>query len=158
MLIPTFVGSNEVSEAFHTQVQEALQQTQLHFRENRGQVANAEVQYYFDRPDFNGGYNDDFVCKINPAGSGSSDLVYSTFLGSDLDEKGYGIAVNSSGYIYVTGYTFGGSSTLFPTTTGAYDTNHKGAYDVFVCKLSDDGDTTTTTTTSTTIRLQPHQQ
>lgn len=49
---PSFVGGDELSEVFRIQVQEALQQAQLHFQENRGQATNEEVQYYFDQPEF----------------------------------------------------------------------------------------------------------
>ena len=54
------------------------------------------------------GVYDAFVTKINPAGSA---LVYSTYLGGSNDEHGLGIAVDSSGYAYITGWTY---STDFP--------------------------------------------
>ena len=50
-----------------------------------------------------------FVAKLNAAGSA---LVYSTYLGGSGDDSGHGIAVDSSGNAYVTGYT---DSTDFPT-------------------------------------------
>ena len=57
-----------------------------------------------------GEYGDAFVAKLNPAGSA---LVYSTYLGgSGNDASGYGIAVDTSGNAYVTGWT---GSTDFPT-------------------------------------------
>jgi len=46
--------------------------------------------------------NDAFVTKVNPAGSA---LVYSTYLGGSVDDVGRGIAVDSAGNAYVTGYT-----------------------------------------------------
>jgi hypothetical protein len=48
-------------------------------------------------------------------------LVYSTYLGGNIDDIGRGIAINSQGDAYVTGYT---SSTTFPTTPGAFQTSN----------------------------------
>jgi hypothetical protein len=79
------------------------------------------------------GSGDVWVAKLNSAGN---TLVYSTFIGSSIDEVGYGIAVDDSGKAYVTGTTF---SPSFPTTAGAYDQTHNGAYDVFVTKLNATG-------------------
>jgi beta-propeller repeat-containing protein len=82
---------------------------------------------------FGGGFLDTFVTKLNPDGSG---LVYSTYLGGSDDEEGLGIAVDSSGSAYVTGWTF---SIDFPTTTGAFQTTLGGFQDVFVTKLNPNG-------------------
>ena len=73
---------------------------------------------------------DVFVTKLSSAGN---NLVYSTYLGGDYSDYGYGIAVDASGAAYVTGRTY---STHFPTTPDAYDTRPNGNYDVFVTKLS----------------------
>jgi hypothetical protein len=70
---------------------------------------------------------DVFVTKLNP--SGSAPLVYSTFLGGNSSDAGLGIALDSSGNAYVTGFTF---STNFPTTVGAFDVTHNGSFDGFV--------------------------
>ena len=73
-----------------------------------------------------------FVTEFNPAGSA---LIYSTYLGGNYGDQAFGIAVDSFGYAYVTGYT---QSTTFPTTTGAYQTANKNGgdnYTVFVTKL-----------------------
>jgi len=52
-----------------------------------------------------------FVTKVNAAGSA---LVYSTYLGGNAGDQGKGIALDSSGDAYVTGYT---SSQNFPTAS-----------------------------------------
>ncbi len=58
-----------------------------------------------------------FVTKLNPAGGGGADLVYSTYLGGGSTKNtGNGIAVDASGNIFVTGATDAGN---FPTTPGA---------------------------------------
>ncbi len=77
---------------------------------------------------------DVFVTKVNADGSA---LVYSTFLGGSGEDAGQGIAVDSSGNVYVAGWT---ESTDFPTmnaiqTTNAALTGETG----FVAKLNADG-------------------
>ena len=73
------------------------------------------------------GLRDAFVTKLDTAGA----LSYSTYLGGDMDDLGFGIAVDGSGYAYVTGYT---ESTVFPTKS-AYDGTLEGSRDAFVAKL-----------------------
>jgi len=80
-----------------------------------------------------GAYEDAFVAKLNAAGSA---LVYSTYLGGSGNDYGYGIAVDSFGNAYVTGYT---NSTNFPTASPVQATNGGGSYDVFVAKLNTTG-------------------
>src|SRR5207244_752963 len=65
-------------------------------------------------------------------------LVYSTYLGGNQEDIGFGIAVDSTGSAYVTAST---CSTNFPTTTGAFQTakpiNNAGlCSDAFVTKLN----------------------
>jgi hypothetical protein len=76
---------------------------------------------------------DAFVAKINPANSGSSQLVYSTYLGSSGNDEGNGIAVDTSGNAYIAGTT-GGSG--FPVTGTA---GPRGGDDAFVTKLNASG-------------------
>ncbi len=82
-----------------------------------------------------GGNDDAFVTKLNPAGGGPTDLIYSTYLGGSGFDNGLGIAVDnsSSPNAYVTGYT---DSSDFPTTTGAFQTTPGGGEDAFVTKLN----------------------
>jgi hypothetical protein len=81
-----------------------------------------------------GGDQDAFVAKLNPTGSA---LIYSTYLGGSGEDYGSGIAVDSSGSAYVTGYTY---STNFPTMNPLQPTN--GGFccsNAFVAKLNPTG-------------------
>jgi len=79
-----------------------------------------------------GGLNDAFVAKLNWT-SPTLSLVYSTYLGGSSDDQGQGIAVDSSGNAYVTGFT---SSSNFPTAN-AYQKSlgGAGAQNAFVAEL-----------------------
>jgi hypothetical protein len=78
------------------------------------------------------GHNDAFVAKVNPSGTA---LVYAGFLGGSGWDYGYGIAVDSSGNAYVTGYTV---SSDFPAVVGP-DLSHNGDTDAFVAKVNPSG-------------------
>ena len=82
----------------------------------------------YDRT-YNGGSTDIFVSKLN---SGLTTLLASSFLGGSADDYGRGIALDSSGNIYITGWS---NSSNFPVTAGAYDTSNSSD-DVFVLKLN----------------------
>lgn len=60
------------------------------------------------------GASDAFVTKLNPTGTA---LVYSTYLGGSGEERGFGIAVDTAGQAYVTGWT---KSADFPRTSGVF--------------------------------------
>ena len=78
---------------------------------------------------------DVFVLKVNPSGTA---LVYSTYLGGGGDDYGAKLAVDSSGSVYVTGFT---TSTTFPTTPGSFQTytSDTCCADGFVTKLNPAG-------------------
>src|SRR2546429_19417 len=74
-----------------------------------------------------------FRSKINPSTSGQTSLTYSTYLGGNGSDEGFGIAVDSSGSAYVTGLTY---STDFWTTSGAFQKTLNGAQNAFISKLN----------------------
>ncbi|MGB8690085.1 MAG: SBBP repeat-containing protein, partial [Microcoleus sp.] len=76
-----------------------------------------------------GGGKDAFVTSINSSGSASID---STYLGGSGDDAGNGIAVNSSGEVYVAGGT---NSTNFPTANPLQVANGGGDNDAFITKI-----------------------
>jgi hypothetical protein len=89
------------------------------------------------QPSYPGGSSSSTAClmEINPYLSSTASLVYSTFLGGSGGDGGSGVALDSSGNVYVTGYTH---SANFPTTPGAFQTSYGGGGggDVFVAKLN----------------------
>lgn len=76
---------------------------------------------------------DVIVTKLNSIGS---DLVFSTYLGGLGDDRGYDLALDVNGNVYVTGRT---SSNDFDVTSGALKTFKSGIYDGFVTKLDPTG-------------------
>ena len=99
----------------------------------------------------NNGGRDAFVAKFNTALSGSSSLVYSTFLGGSTDEKANGIAVDAAGNAYVVGEVDDNNSVppAFPTSNfptlnalqpsfnrGIADPYNAGNSDGFLTKLN----------------------
>lgn len=64
-------------------------------------------EYQADQPT-----RDVFVSRIDTTLSGDASLIYSTYLGGDDDEYGWGIAADNNGNAYVTGRT---ESTDYPT-------------------------------------------
>ncbi len=83
---------------------------------------------------FGGGDFDAFVFKLSPDGSA---LVYSSTIGGSQNDGGYGIAVDSKGDAYVTGYTYSSDfPTKSPLRNGSQSANP--AYrDAFVAKIGD---------------------
>ncbi len=75
-----------------------------------------------------GGNCDAFITKMN---LGVTMLLFSTYLGGSGNDDGHGIAVDSSGNVYVTGT---GDPATFPTTPGAFQDSPGGS--AFVAKLN----------------------
>jgi len=113
-------------------------------------VAGETYSYLGDYPTTPGAYDrsfsgegDIFVSKLDPSGS---TLIYSTYIGGSIDhedgvEGADGIAVDSEGNVYLTGWT---SAYDFPTTPGAFDSSFNGGgheyfIDAFATKLDASG-------------------
>jgi hypothetical protein len=76
---------------------------------------------------YNGGANDAFVACMDSSGN----LLWNTFLGSNSYDHGYGIALGSSGNIYVTGESY--------ATWGTPINAFSGENDAFVASLDSSG-------------------
>jgi len=90
----------------------------------------------------NGG-QDAFVAKLTSTGA----LTWSTYLGGGGSDTGASIAVDSQGIAFVTGYTAdtGVAATNYQQTNTAFDTSHNGGLDVFVTKMTANGNRTWST-------------
>jgi hypothetical protein len=89
------------------------------------QIPNGDFEY------------DAFALKLNPAGLGTADLVFSTYLGGDDTDWGDDIAVDSVGNVYVSGITL---SDDFPLTPDAYDTS-QASDEPYLVQIAGNGST-----------------
>nr|WP_160396064.1 SBBP repeat-containing protein [Paenibacillus sp. MMS18-CY102] len=81
-----------------------------------------------------GGQSKVFVVKLNASGS---ELMYTALLSGSTSSTPTGLALDSSGNAYISGYT---SAANFPTTPGALRPQYNGAsVDAFVAKLNATG-------------------
>ena len=95
------------------------------------------------QPSYPGGQSDGFVSKLNPAGGGASDLLYSTFFGGNGagHDQVFSVAVDTATppNVFITGETFSapvaGKFPIFPNP-GAFQTTLKGTSDAFIAKLT----------------------
>lgn len=77
-------------------------------------------------------WGDAFVAKLTPSGNA---LAWSSYLGGSLEDRGYGIAVDASGAVCVTGKT---QSSDYPVTSGAVATPASN-WDVMLTKIHPSG-------------------
>ena len=106
-------------------------------------AGNAFVTGHTFSPDFptrnpiqvaNAAPTDLFITKLNPSGTA---LIYSTYIGGSDSEQGTGIALDSSGSAYVTGWT---SSLNFPTMNPLQPALGREFFtDAFALKLNPEG-------------------
>jgi hypothetical protein len=129
LLYSTYLGGTDVDFGFAVRLDEV---GNIHV------VAETASQNY---PTFNPlqatlrGERDAAVTKLNPTGSA---YLYSTYLGGNSLEGGYGLALDQAGNAYVTGVTW---STNFPLQNPFQPVFGGGTYDAFVSKISATGTT-----------------
>ncbi|WP_457601648.1 SBBP repeat-containing protein, partial [Hydrogenivirga sp.] len=87
---------------------------------------------------------DAFVAKFDTTRSGGDSLLYSTYFGGSESDYGQGIALDSLGNVYITGYT---RSDDFPLQKPV-QTTIEGVEDVFIAKFSEYATLTVTTSGS----------
>jgi hypothetical protein len=74
---------------------------------------------------------DNFLTKFDNSGK---NILFSTFLGGFVDDYNSGMALDSSGNIYLAGHSISGD---FPTTAQAFQPNLAGESDAFIVKLTE---------------------
>lgn len=77
-----------------------------------------------------------FLIKLRPQGNGSSDLLYSTYLGGAGEDNANTLALDAAGNVYVSGGT---TSNDFPTTANSYQPNALAGGEAFLVKLDPQG-------------------
>ena len=87
--------------------------------------------------DTTGSGSDTFVVKLDPAGNGPADLVFSTLLGDDGSKWGWALARHSSGDLFIGGLT--NSTGLVTTAPPGPLATPGGGFDGFIARLSADG-------------------
>ncbi|MDP1727772.1 MAG: SBBP repeat-containing protein [Bacteroidota bacterium] len=79
-----------------------------------------------------GGSVDAFIAKFNASGV----RLWATYYGGSGTDYGYGIAIDGSGNIHISGYT---SSTSGIATSGVYQSSYGGSYDAYIAKFNASG-------------------
>ena len=108
--------------------------------DNKGDVFVAGLTYSSNFPvsagaaqSAYGGAADAFISEVNTPVSASGSLLYSTYLGGSGLDQANGVALDSTGNIYVAGGT--SSSGLFASAPG-FSKIYKGQGDAFAAKLN----------------------
>src|SRR3989338_438999 len=83
---------------------------------------------------YNSGTRDVIISRFD---SDLNTLEKSTYIGSSSEDRANAIAIDSTGRVYVTGFTYD-DDTDYPVTTGVYDRTHNGSTDVFVSRFDAD--------------------
>jgi len=92
----------------------------------------------FGGPDLTANGNfDAFIAKVSPAGT---NLLYAGFIGGSARDGASGVAIDSAGNAYVSGYTSSTEAT-FPGVTGPDLTYNGGSDDAFIAKVNAGGNT-----------------
>ena len=108
-----------------------------------GSSGNIFVAGHSNSPDFpttagafdetHNGEFDLYLSILNPTGS---TLLYSTYIGGAERDQRPGIALDGEETVYLVGMS---SSPGMPTTAGAFDATHNGGIDIYIARLSPQG-------------------
>ena len=131
LLYSTFLGGNNADNAYGIAIDTS---DHVYVTGNTGSSNFPTVNPI--QPIFGGGSllnQDAFVARITPSGNA---LVYSTFLGGNELDQGWGIAADASGHAYVVGRT---QSTNFPTANALQSAYGGGFLDAFVAHFDSTG-------------------
>lgn len=126
LLYSTYIGGNDADEGYAIAV-DALGNAYI-----TGATLSTDYPVTAGAYDvtFNGG-SDVIITKLNSTGTA---LVYSTFIGGNDWDYGFGIAVDNFNNAYITGYTPNGT---YPTTAGSFSPFYSGGgQDAFVTKIN----------------------
>jgi hypothetical protein len=77
---------------------------------------------------------DIFISKLDTNG----DFVWARGIGGTLEDRGYGLSIDTSGNVYTTGFFQG--TVDFDPGPGTFDLINTSGYDIFVSKLDTNGD------------------
>ena len=82
---------------------------------------------------FDESYNNDIDGFVSKLDNNLETLLASTYIGGNYDDFSYGLSIDNSGNVYLTGMT---QSLDFPTSSSAFDITFNGSGDVFVSKFN----------------------
>jgi len=103
--------------------------------ETVGNIGNETYTYPTTENAYDRTHNDNIDVMVSKLSSDGSTLLYSTYIGGNGNDKCYGIALDKSEKVYITGLT-SSKHIPFPTTSGAYNEVHSNSvFDVFVTKF-----------------------
>lgn len=130
VLFSTFIGGTEDERAYGV----AADSTGNLFVVGSTSSANFTTSNGSYDQTFAGGGMDGFIVKLNSTGT---QRIFSTYLGGNAADAALRVQTDPSGNAYISGTT---RSRDFPTTGGAPQRELKGGQDIFLCKLSAQGD------------------
>lgn len=130
-IFSTFIGGNDTEKvnALVVDNDENVYLSGYTFSSNFPTTSDSYCETFNDE-DYN---SDAFIVKLSKDGTS---LLFSTYLGGTEKDRCYGMVLDSSNNVVITGYTH---SNDFPTTESSIDEEYNGMGDIFISKLSSNG-------------------
>ncbi len=108
--------------------------------DDQGHLYGGGIVFSSGYPTTTGAFQTDFAASIDAGISkyteDGTEQVFATYLGGSNEDNPHSLMVDSDNNLVVFGST---NSASFPTTTGAYDEEHNGDYDIYISKFNEDG-------------------